>query len=110
MLTEKQISFAVEYWAERLHQTRTISGDWRASDNQIKKFKKALAKELRENQPDTRCLACHHGPHSVLFEALEVVNLIVEPPVLVVDVDMVFNPDGSIHLREGGTKFVRLEP
>jgi len=33
-----------------------------------------------------------------------------EPPLLTVDVDMIFNPDGTIHLREGGIEFVEKEP
>ena len=115
-LTPRQVEFAVDFWTEKFSEIKRPTDKWTPSDKQIREFRKAIAKAIKD-VPGIRAIACHYGPQEVLRTALASVDktktnngLDYEPPLLTCDVDMIFNPDGTIHLREGGIEFVEKEP
>jgi hypothetical protein len=116
-LTPRQFEFAVDFWTEKFRvMKRPTDHKWSATEEQIKKFRLGLIKAIK-NETGIRAISCHRAPQEVLRAALAEVDktktntgLDVEPPWLVCDVDMIFNPDGTIHLREESPEFVELEP
>lgn len=104
MPTDAQIKYAVRFWEERL--SRAVYSGYKVPQEGLDRFRKALAKVLTDD-PTIRSACCNYGPQETLSLALKEVKYSdkmtladFEPPILVDDVGMIFNPDGTIDIRE----------
>lgn len=91
-MTDPQVRYCVEFWSGRLRP--------KVSDENLLRFERALTKRLMDDR-SIRAVCCYFGPHFPLSTVLNEVGLHREPPVLIDDVDLVANPDGSIDQRVG---------
>ncbi len=105
--TEAQASFAAKFWADKLGSVN-IDG-FRVPSEKVAHFQKEV-KRLIYEEIGIRSVSCYYGPFALLNTALKAIDLDDEPPILRDHVDLIFNPDGTIDLRDGENSWENLTP